>query len=177
MDAWVERELAGGAFPDPRLKTRLGRLLGDSGERIGGTLPVACQDRAATKAAYRFFDNGRIDDGVILGGHVAATAARFAATAGTVPVLHDATAFGFTRDTPDGVGHPTYVEGRHATHTACGLPMHSSLVLTTDGVPLGLAAVRFWSRKGFKGVNARKRVVNPTTVAIEEKESYRRWRT
>ena len=81
MDAWVEHELAGGTFPDPRLKTRLGRLLGDLGERIGGTLPMVCQDWAATKAAYRFCDNPRIDDGVILAGHVAATAARFAAVA------------------------------------------------------------------------------------------------
>ena len=54
MDAWVEHELAGGTFPDRRLKSRLGRLLGDLGERIGGTLPMACQDWAATKAAYRF---------------------------------------------------------------------------------------------------------------------------
>ena len=99
METWVERELAGGAFPDFRLKTRLGRLLGDFGERIGGTLPVACQDWAATKAAYRSFDNGRIDDGVILGGHAAATVARFAAVPGTVRVLHDTTEFRFARST------------------------------------------------------------------------------
>ena len=155
MEAWVEQELAGGAFPDRRLKTRLGRLLGDLGERIGGTLPMACPDWAATKAAYRFFDNPRLDDGVILAGHVAATAARLAAAPGTVLVLHDTTEFRFTRNTPDGVGYLSYVKGRHATHTACGLLMHSSLVLTTGGVPLGLAAVTFWSRKGFKGTNAR----------------------
>ena len=171
MDAWVEHELAGGVFPDARLKARLGRLLGDLGERIGGTLPVACQDWAATKAAYRFLDNERIDDGVILGGHVAATAARFAATAGTVLVLHDTTEFRFTRNTPDGVGFLSYVKGRHGTHTACGLLLHSSLTVTTDGVPLGLAAVTFWSRKGFKGTNAATRTINPTTVPIEQKES------
>jgi len=52
---------------------------------------MACQDWAATKAAYRFFDNPRIDSGLILAGHVAATAARFAAVPGTVLVLHDTT--------------------------------------------------------------------------------------
>jgi len=176
METWVEHELAGGTFPDARLKTRLGRLLGDLGERIGGTLPMACQDWAATKAAYRFFDNSRLDDGVILAGHIAATAARFAAAPGTVLVLHDTTEFSFTRNTPDGVGHLSYVKGRHGTHTACGLLMHSSLVLTTDGTPLGLAAAQFWSRKGFKGTNARNRVINATTIPIEEKESYR-WLT
>lgn len=172
MDVWVEHELAGGVFPDARLKARLGRLLGDLGERIGGTLPMACQDWAATKAAYRFFDNERIDDGVILGGHVAATDARFAATAGTVLVLHDTTEFSFTRNGADGVGFLTYDKGRHRTHTACGLLLHSSLAVATGGVPLGLAAVTFWSRKGFKGTNAAKRTINPTTVPIEQKESY-----
>jgi hypothetical protein len=50
-----------------------------------------------------------------LAGHFAATAARFAATAGTVLVPHDTTEFRFTRNTPDGVGYLSYVKGRHAT--------------------------------------------------------------
>ena len=58
-------------------------------------------------------------------------------------------------------------------HTVCGLLMHSSLVLTTDGLPLGLAAVKFWTRKKFKGTAALKRRVNPTRVPIEQKESVR----
>jgi hypothetical protein len=173
MDAWVERELAAGEFPDERLKARLGQLLSDLGTRIGYTLPMACQDWAATKAAYRFFDNPRVDDQAVLAGHFAATAERFSATTGTVLVLHDTTEFSFTRNTPDGVGYLSYVKGRHGTHTACGVLLHSSLAVTTDGLPLGLAAVKFWSRRGFKGANAAKRTVNPTTVPIEEKESAR----
>src|SRR6516165_415051 len=66
MDAWVDRELGDGSFPDRRLRTRLGKILGDLGRRIGGTLPAACQDWAATKAAYRFFSNLRVDEGVTL---------------------------------------------------------------------------------------------------------------
>src|SRR5215468_3427176 len=173
MDVWVERELDGCAFPDQRLKDRLGKLLGDLGRRIGGTIPAACQDWAATKAAYRFFDNPRIDEAVILAGHFAATTARFAATPGTALVLHDTTEFSFTRDTPEGIGQLSFVKGRHVTHTVCGLLMHSSLVVTTDGVPLGLAAAKFWTRQKFKGTNARKRSVNPTRVPIEQKESVR----
>jgi hypothetical protein len=173
MEVWVERELDGSAFPDQRLKARLGTLLGDLGRRIGGTIPVACQDWAATKAAYRFFSNPRVDEGIILAGHFAATTARFAATPGTALVLHDTTEFSFTRDTPEGVGQLSFVKGRHVTHTVCGLLMHSSLVVTTAGVPLGLAAVKFWTRPKFKGTNALKRRVNPTRVPIEQKESVR----
>jgi hypothetical protein len=51
--------------------------------------------------------------------------------------------------------------------------MHSSLVVTTAGLPLGLAAVKFWTRKKFKGCNALKKKINPARVPIEEKESVR----
>ncbi len=47
------RELASCEFPDRRLKARLGKLMTDLGRKIGTTLPTACQDWAATKAAYR----------------------------------------------------------------------------------------------------------------------------
>jgi hypothetical protein len=130
MDVWVDRELGDGEFPDQRLKARLGKILGDLGRRIGTTLPAACQDWAATKAAYRFFSNRRVDEGVILAGHFAATRARFAATAGPTLVLHDTTEFSFRRESPEAIGRLSLIKGRHVTHTVCGLLMHSSLVLT-----------------------------------------------
>jgi hypothetical protein len=51
--------------------------------------------------------------------------------------------------------------------------MHSSLAVTTAGVPLGLSAVKFWTRDKFKGGAGLNRRVNPTRVPIETKESYR----
>jgi hypothetical protein len=51
--------------------------------------------------------------------------------------------------------------------------MHSSLAVTTDGLPLGLAAIKFWTRSKFKGTNAFKRKIIPTRVPIEQKESVR----
>lgn len=173
MDAWVDRELDGGDFPDRRLRARLGKILGDLGRRIGGTLPAACQDWAATKAAYRFLSNPRVDEGVILAGHFAATRARFAATAGPILVLHDTTEFSFRRDSPEAIGQLSLLKTRHATVTLCGLLMHSSLVLTLEGVPLGLAAIKFWTRKKFKGTNALRGKVNATRIPIEQKESVR----
>jgi hypothetical protein len=172
MDVWVDGEL-GEKFPDRRLKARLGKILGDLAQRVGGTLPAACQDWAATKAAYRFFSNPRVDEGVILAGHFAATKARFAAATGTVLVLHDTTEFSFTRDNPEAIGQISILKTQHAYHTICGLLMHSSLVLSTAGIPLGLAAVKFWTRKKFKGTNALKGHVNATRISIEQKESVR----
>ena len=71
MDVWVERELAACEFPDQRLKTRLGKVLDKLGDAIGAALPTACQDWAATKAAYRFFSNPRVNESIILAGHFA----------------------------------------------------------------------------------------------------------
>jgi hypothetical protein len=51
--------------------------------------------------------------------------------------------------------------------------MHSSLAVTAEGLPLGLVAIKFWTRSKFKGTNALKRKVNPTRVPIEAKESVR----
>jgi hypothetical protein len=51
--------------------------------------------------------------------------------------------------------------------------MHSSLAVTTAGLPLGLTALKFWTRNEFKGCNALKRKNNPTRVPIEKKESIR----
>lgn len=54
-----------------------------------------------------------------------------------------------------------------------GILMHSSLFATTDGLPLELAAIKFWSRDQLHGANALKRRINTTRVPVEQKESYR----
>jgi hypothetical protein len=114
-----------------------------------------------------------VDESIILAGHFAATTARFTAHPGLVLVLHDTTEFSFQRDTPAEVGRLCRVRARCTTHTVCGLLMHASLVLTTDGLPLGLAAVKFWTRKKFKGTRALRNRVNLTRIPIEQKESVR----
>jgi hypothetical protein len=188
MDVWVERELQSCSFPDQRLGARLGKLLTDLGRKIGATLPTACQDWAATKAAYRFFDNDRVSEAEILAGHFEATRSRFAAAEGPILVLHDTTEFSFKRSDTQAIGQTKKVAaghkdkaGRQRMHTVCGILMHSSLAVTTAGLPLGLAAIKLWTRKKFKGTNAlqgrgregNKHTVNLTRIPIEQKESIR----
>ncbi len=45
--------------------------------------------------------------------------------------------------------------------------------VTTAGLPLGLTAMKFWTRSEFKGCNALKKKINPTRVPIDKKESTR----
>lgn len=175
MDVWVEREIEGCEFPDQRLKARLGRLLAKLGQKIGDTLPTACQDWAATKAAYRFFSNARVNESIILAGHFAATKSRIATAKGPILIVHDTTEFSFQRDKPEAIGKTTVLASRphRPPKTLCGLLMHSSLAITPQGKPLGLTAVKFWTRKKFKGTNALKKKINPTRLPIEQKESVR----
>ncbi len=178
-DAWFDRELAGCSFADERLNKRLRKLVAQLGSAMGQSIPLVCQDWANTKAAYRFFSNDRVSEAGILAGHFQSTRDRTVATDGPVLVLHDTTEFTYQRENTDAIGITKSINsgrdkaGRLRSHTVCGILMHSSLAVTTEGLPLGLAAVKFWTRKKFKGTNALKKKINPTRIPIEKKESIR----
>jgi hypothetical protein len=177
--SWVDHELAGSTFGDARLGRRLRKLLVQLAGAVGGPIPLACQDWASTKAAYRFLSNEAVSEAEILSGHFHATRSRVEAVDGPILVLQDTTEFTYQRARPERIGVITpapsrrHADGRFRMHTVCGLLMHASLAVTTEGLPLGLAAVKFWTRSRFRGTAALKRRINPTRVAIETKESVR----
>ncbi|MCB8878228.1 IS4 family transposase [Acidisoma silvae] len=178
--SWFDREISGCHFSDERLKTRFCKLLTQMGGAVGQSIPLVCQDWANTKAAYRFFSNDRVSEADIFSGHFQSTRERIAAAGGPILVLHDTTEFTYQRDRPELIGITKLITnsrrdlaGKPRSYTACGILMHSSLAVTTDGLPLGLGAVKFWTRDKFKGTAALKRKINPTRVPIEEKESIR----
>lgn len=168
VQSWAEAEVAHSNFKDKRLGKRFRSLLQQLTEGIGKSIPFACQDWANTKAAYRFLSNPRVSEETILSGHFHSTRERTSLVDGNVLVLHDTTEISFKhRDGSIGL------LGHIAQRTICGILMHSSLVVTREGLPLGIAAVKFWTRDKFKGTNALKKKVNPTRVPIEHKESIR----
>ena len=78
-NAWIDDELAGCRLADERLGRRLRTLLEQLAGAMGDSIPLACQDWANTKAAYRFFANERVGEDAILAGHFDATRLRVAA--------------------------------------------------------------------------------------------------
>lgn len=170
----MQRELVGCQFKDERLGKRFRMVLKQLAEGTAESIPLACQDWANTKAAYRFFANERVSEADILAGHFRATRERAATVGGTLLVLHDTTEFSYPRENI-GLLHKGRRNWGHplGCHPLCGISMHSSLVVTPAGLPLGLSAVKFWTRKVFKGTNELKRRVNPTRIPIGEKESVR----
>lgn len=163
VDCWVDREAARCEFRDVRLGKRFRQLLAQIGSAMGQSIPRVCQDWANTKAAYRFFSNDRVSEADILAGYFQSTLDRVTATEGLVLVLHDTTEFTYQRESSEAIGITKKINsGRDKTsrlrsHTVCGILMHSSLAITTEGLPLGLTAVKFWTRKKFKGSAALKK--------------------
>lgn len=110
------REIASCRFDDVRDGKRLGVLLEQLSERIGGSIPFACQDWAATKAAYRFFSNARISEDKILAGHFLCIRERFAsARGGPVLVLHDTSEFVYRSEENEAIGMVTHADAGSIT--------------------------------------------------------------
>lgn len=175
-EGWIDQELAGCKFKDMRLGKRLRRLIGQLGAGPGESIPWACQDGASTKAAYRFFANDNVRAGQIMGGHFQSTCERLPAGEARILILHDTTEFSYTGEDVAAIGLVSKgsirkdQQGRPVFFTTCGICQHASLAVTTEGLPLGLVAVKFWSRKEFKGWKQRRKAHH---AAIEQKESYR----
>lgn len=158
VGAWIDEEAAGCSFKDARLAKRFGTLLGKMSEAIGESVPHACQDWANTKAAYRFFSNAGVGEDQILAGHFQATRGRLARAGQKILMPHDTCEFSFQRnkDSKTGLlGRPSCgrdKDGRQKHFTVRGLLMHSSLAITLDGLPLGLAAIKVPDPPAVQGV-------------------------
>jgi hypothetical protein len=177
--SWIDEELGKPHFKDVRLGKRFRKVLEQMFNKIGNSIPLACQDWTNTKAAYRFFSNPRVTEEEILAGHFQATGERFAALGAKVLILHDTCELSYRRNENASIG----LIGRHGVgknkdgsvklFDDRGVLMHSSLALTPEGLPLGLCAIKFWSREEFKADKGAPKKGKAAAVAIEQKESIR----
>jgi len=173
MKRWIEKEFKW-ENKDPRLGKRLNQLATQLYKGIGKPIPMACKGWANTKAAYRFLSNIKVTDEQVLSGHLKATQKRVAQWEGKILVLHDTTEYSYKRKRPSKIGQIREVVFNYdRKYTVCGLLMHSSIVTTSDGLPLGLAAIKFWTRGIFNRPRSVRNKTNPTRIPIETKESYR----
>ncbi|NBU20708.1 transposase [bacterium] len=84
MTSWIDSELEGSKFKDERLGKRFLKIVKSLSEKLGESVPIACQDWANTKADYRFFSNPNLSEDEILKGHFQSTKARFDETEGLI---------------------------------------------------------------------------------------------
>ncbi len=159
---WAEEEFGAAQLTDERLRQRLMILARDMYDRPQANLPQACQSRAKTKAAYRFFEHTETSMDKILKSHYEATTARMAQEL-VVLVAQDTTSLNYTtHPLTAGLG-PIGPRKKGAV----GLVVHDSMAFNLEGTPLGLVDVQCWARDP-KEVNKKQR---RHQLPIEKKES------
>jgi len=189
---WAEQEFKEAELHDERLNKRLLTLARDFYERPQANLPQACQSRAKTRAAYRFFDHSKVTMDKLLQSHYEATLKRISEEK-IVLVVQDTTSLNYS-------AHPL-TEGlgpiSPRSQGVVGLLLHDSMAFNLAGTPLGLVDVQCWARdpkqfgkralrhelciehkesqkwlKSFNKVGAaKKRCPNTTLISVADREA------
>ena len=170
MNAWIMDELQTADLRDKRLERRLISLLDSLSKSSTASIPAACNDRAEMVAAYRFFDNEKVEFENVLQPHLDATCKRVARQSIAL-LVQDTTELDLTRPSSQVQGTGPLHHGKR-----CGALLHPLMAFTTDGTPLGTVYAQAWAREANTDqpkLSANKRRVACHQKPIEEKETYR----
>lgn len=161
MPSWIEDELRTVDLLDMRLNDRFRVLLDRLSDKPTLSIPAACTGWAETQAAYRFFDNDKVNDQRLLQPHFDATGERIRQQS-VVLIAQDTTELELTR-AEERVGGPLSDEDHWGVHT------HVALAVTPERLVLGLVWSHTWARDPATFHKRKNKQGKP----IEEKESYR----
>lgn len=159
---WANAEFGAAELGDARRTARLVELARQLAERPEASLPQALEERAALKAAYRFFDNADIAHEKILASYVGSSLECLRGQA-VILAVQDTTFIDYS-------GHRE-TEGLGPLHTrgGWGLICHGTLAFTPERLPLGVLGLRVWARDPAQPKRRESRRQRP----IEDKESYK----
>ena len=157
----IVAELAGIDLGDQRLNARAVSLLERLSSNPAASINAACQGWSETQAAYRFFDNDRVEPHKLLEPHRRATAERIGEES-VVLLVQDTTELDYSAHPAEGVGLLNKEQRQ-------GLYDHSHVAFTPERLCLGVLDVEFFSRSIETLGRTEERKSNP----IETKESFR----
>jgi hypothetical protein len=158
---WIEHELHSLHLGDQRLHRRGLLLLGRFFAQPQASVNAACHGWAETQAAYRFFDNDKVQPQRLLQPHQQATRQRIAEHP-VVLLVQDTTELDYT-------AHPVAGAGPLSSEGQLGFLDHDHIAFTPEGLCLGVLGVELWARSAEGFGDSKKRQYDP----IETKESYR----
>jgi hypothetical protein len=159
---WVSEEMKTLKLADERLTKRAKHMLASLSEQPAKSIPEASENWAATKGAYRFLENERVNESEIRGAHYRATQARASGQA-RILAIQDTTDLDYSgKQVAEQLGPLSNQYTR-------GLRMHSVLAASVAGVPLGLVDQFTWNRDAETQGKAKDRRKKDT----QDKESQR----
>lgn len=164
-EQWIAYELSEISLGDERLNWRVLDTATKLARRPSTSINQACEEWADSKASYRLFANEKTTAAAIMGPHQQRTQERMAGQERCL-VIQDTTLLDYSHH-PSKVGVGPIGTSQQQSR---GLVMHSALVTTVQGLPLGVLSQRLWSRdEQPKQMTAEERRKLP----IEAKESYK----
>jgi hypothetical protein len=160
----IAAELQGISLGDKRLNKRSARIIELLGADPAASVNAACGGWGDTFAAYRFFNNSKVEPNRILQPHVEATKRRMKEHP-VVLIAQDTTELDFSLHPPDDAGCLN-------TEDRLGLYDHTHLAITPERLCLGVVGAEQFDRTPESLGKTKKR----KNLPIEEKESFR-WLT
>jgi hypothetical protein len=161
---WTEEEWTEAQIGDRRLSKRLRTIAQAFYARPQANIPQACQNRAETKAAYRFLDHPETSLETILEPHYQATVARMSRET-VILAVQDTTTLNYSaHPATENLGPIGYNKDR-----GIGLLLHDTMAFNREATPLGLLDVQCWARDGAHFGKKKLR----HKVPIEQKESFK----
>lgn len=171
LSEWTMRELETLNLNDKRLNDRLTELISMLGERPHLSIPAALDGgHNEVTAAYRFFDNSKVDFVSILEPHIDATYQRVSAQRSVI-VAQDTTEIDLTKPELKVEGAGPLDDG-----SRIGEFLHPMLAFTSDGTPLGLLSAELWVRPPIDSKpkkTTQEKEQERKHTPIEEKETVR----
>lgn len=172
--SWSENEFISADLGDERLKKRLSIISERFANSPLSPINNACGDWAETKAAYRFFSNEKINYRKITQSHIVSTRER-CKDYPTVLAIQDTSFCNYSHHPKTkGLSLISRFKGKREDVATMGLIMHSTLVVGTDGLPLGIADQKIYSRLQPEiKLDLKARKARKNRLSTEQKESYR----
>jgi hypothetical protein len=173
---WAKSEFGECQFGDKRLTKRLIKIADSLANLPESSINQVCKNWSEAKAAYRFFENDKVDVPKILAVHCKKTAQR-ASSCKKVLVIQDTTYISYlTHPQTTDLGIISKKGAKYKNKESKGLIMHTAFAVSTEGLPLGITDQKIYARPPVP--EEAKRYKNKSdynnTIPIEEKES-RKW--
>lgn len=147
---------------DIRRNDRFVTIINNVIEHSGGSIPMQNKDWYGAKATYHFFSNPDISLAQLQKAIHTYGMHSVPANLNCVLIVHDTSNICYNGLQAKGLGYVDHKDGR-------GFLLHSSLAVSTEGIPLGLLHQQIWTRDSADLGKAQKRKDKP----IEQKESYK----
>lgn len=165
-DTWCSKEFSSVKLGDKRLNRRLLKVTSDLLNNPSEPIHSVCNGWPEAKAAYRLFDNDKLQEASLLQAHQAETVKRLEKSEETILfAIQDTTTLNYTHHPKKkGINKINKNPGFEKPSTGCFL--HNTLLMTESGLPLGLLDQKLFQHDMGEKTNYKHR-------PIIEKESFR----